>query len=171
MWIYIPSKNTASKAGALACSCWGGGRPPPSCTTHEEQSPCVPQIACGSGGPPWRPSRRPGKSGSGCPGHHKKNSLEIVVVINVVLFIAQSSSSSLEMTRSPLTSSSDDTSLSQLPSSMTAAKEAEEAAAAEAEFHILGIWLCCVLFLCDVRAHKSELLGMKTAYAMTFGGD
>ncbi len=51
----------------------------------------------------------------------------------------------------PLTSSFDDTSLSELPLLMAAAKEAEEAAAVEAEFHILGGWLCCVLFFCGVR--------------------
>ncbi len=67
-----------------------------------------------------------------------------------------SSSPSLEATRSPLTSSSDDTSSSELPSSMAAAKEAKEAAAAEAEFHILRGWLCCVLVW-----RKSELLRIK----------
>jgi hypothetical protein len=62
-----------------------------------------------------------------------------------------SSSSLLEATRLLLTYSTDNASLLKLLSLMAEAKEVEEAAAAEAEFHILGGWLCCVLFLCGVR--------------------
>ena len=101
-----PSRSIASKADALACSSRGGDRPSPSSPTDGRRSPCVPRRARGSrcssiaAVPTMRDVR------FWMPRAARKNtSSRLVALTSSTSLSLELSSSSLETTRSPLSSS------------------------------------------------------------------